>query len=320
MQRLYFKYGAMGSSKTASALMCRFNYMQKGLNVFLMKPALDNRFDVKEATSRIGLSAPCYPFSTEENLKEVFDKENEKQKVNVVIVDEAQFCTRKQVDQLREITEEIPVLCYGLKTNFKSELFEGSKRLLEIADSIQEIKCICECGKKAIMNGRFLNGLLVTNGEEFVIGGDERYKGLCYSCFKKEQQKTKIQDKIVKYLKIFKDMDDAGTWSTDTPMDNVVLQKPYVIYDEDVKAFVNDFKEFEISHPEQTVVVNDNIKDLKKISVKDKSFDYVMTLISYVLKMEKIRPGLLKTLIEDGTVVKWLKQIKKVTASPVSQQ
>ncbi len=315
MNRLYFKFGVMGSSKTASALMCRFNYMQKGSNVLLLKPAIDTRVKVNEVTSRIGLSAPCYAFCEDKNLIEIFEYENQKQKIDVIIVDEAQFCTAQQVDQLRQLTEEVPVLCYGLKTNFKTQLFEGSKRLLELADSIQEIKAVCQCGKKSILNGRFVDGLLVTEGEEVVIGGDETYKALCYSCFKKEKQKAKIQDKLVKYLKIFKDMDDAGTWSGDSTADNIVLQEPYVIYDEDVSAFIEDFKEFQVPHPEQTVVVNDCVKDLKKIAVKDKSFDYVMTLISYVLQMETIRPGLLKTLIEDGTITKWLKQIKKVTSN-----
>ena len=154
MAKLYFKYGAMCSSKTASALMCRFNYVQKGMNVLLLKPKIDVRFKEKEVVSRIGLSAPCYAFASDENLEKLFEKENENQKVDVVIIDECQFCTKRQVEQLRNLTAKVPVLCYGLMTNFKTELFEGSKRLVELCDSLGEIKSICECGKKADEPGR----------------------------------------------------------------------------------------------------------------------------------------------------------------------
>ncbi len=311
MAKLYFKFGAMGSSKSASALMCRFNYLQKGINVLLMKPRIDNRFKSDEVVSRIGISAPCIAFADTENLQDLFEEEREKNGVQVVIVDECQFCTKKQIDQLREIAEEAPVLCYGLKTNFKGELFEGSKRLLEVADSIQEIKSVCECGKKAIMNGRFVKGHLVTDGSEIEIGGDDKYRGLCWNCFKKEQEKTKVYEKIIKYLKVFKDMDSAGEWSGDTASDNIVLQTPHVIYDEDVQNFVEDFKEFQVKTPEKLLLLDDNIESLRKVTMKDKSFDYMMCLISFALKIEKAKPGLLKALIEDGTLTKWLKQIKK---------
>jgi thymidine kinase len=207
MGKLYFKYGAMGSSKTASALMCRFNYMQKGMNVLLLKPSIDNRFKVNEVTSRIGLSAPCYAFSKEENIVQIFKKESKKSKFDVVIVDECQFCTKEQIEQLREITEYVSVLCYGLLTNFKTELFEGSKRLIELADSIAEIKCVCECGRKATINAKFRNGILVSDGQEVDIGAEEKYNGLCYFCYKKEKDKvlraTKNKNKRITYNKIF---------------------------------------------------------------------------------------------------------------------
>lgn len=195
MGKLYFKYGAMGSSKTASALMCRFNYMQKGMNVLLMKPKIDTRFSQNEVVSRIGLSAPCYAFEKDENLQEFFENENKKSKIDVVIVDECQFCTQEQIEQLREVAEQVPVLCYGLSTNFKGKLFEGSKRLFEIADSLQEIKSVCECGRKATMNAKFVNGYICTDGSEVDIGADEKYKGMCYTCFKKEQLKAKMLKK-----------------------------------------------------------------------------------------------------------------------------
>lgn len=311
MAKLYYKFGAMGSSKTASALMCRFNYLQKGISVLLLKPKLDTRSKENEVTSRIGLTAPCVSFAENESIADLFATANEKEKVEVVIVDECQFCTKKQIDQLREIAESVPVLCYGLKTNFKGELFEGSKRLLEVSDSIQEIKSVCECGKKAIMNGRFVKGLIVTEGEEVVIGGDEKYRSLCWSCFKKEQNKALIYQKIIKYLKIFDNMDSAGDWSGDTAIDNIVMHTPHVIYDEEVQNFINDFKTFQIKDPQKVLLIDDNIATLRKIPMKDKNFDYMMNLISYALKLEKIKPGLLKTLIEEGTVTKWLRQIKK---------
>lgn len=191
MGKLYFKYGVMGSSKTASALMCRFNYMQKGMSVLLMKPSIDTRFKENEIVSRIGLSAPCYAFTEDENLENYFNSECSKQKIDVVIVDECQFCTKAQIEQLRAITEKVPVLCYGLMTNFKGELFEGSKRLVEISDSLAEIKSVCECGRKATMNAKFVNGKISTEGKEIDIGADEKYKGMCYQCFLKEQQKLK---------------------------------------------------------------------------------------------------------------------------------
>ncbi len=311
MAKLYYKFGVMGSSKTASALMCRFNYLQKGISVLLLKPKIDNRDSSDEVVARIGISAPCTTFSESENLQVLFDEQNAQNKFKVVIVDECQFCTKKQIDQLREIAENVPVLCYGLKTNFKGELFEGSKRLLEIADSIQEIKSVCQCGKKAIMNGRFVKGLMVTDGQEIEIGGDEKYRGLCWSCFKKEQEKTRVYEKIIKHLNVLKELDSAGNWSGDTSADNIIMQTPHVIYEDDVKTFIEDFKEFQIKSPDKILLIDDNIDTLRKITMKDKDFDYMMCLISFVLKLEKDKPGILKTLIEDGTMIKWLKQIKK---------
>jgi len=311
MAKLYFKFGAMGSSKTASALMCRFNYMQKNMNVLLIKPKIDTRYKQNEITSRIGLSAPCYAFAVDENLLTFFEKENALAKIDVVIVDECQFCTKKQIDQLRDVAEIVPVLCYGLKTNFKGELFEGSKRLLEISDSISEIKSVCDCGKKAIMNGRFIKNILVYEGEEIDIGGDGKYKGLCSSCYKKEQYKARVYAKILNHLKILQEKENAGEWSSDTAIDNVVLHKPHVIYDEEVQSFIKDFKEFQIKKIDEELASLDNVQDLKKIVMKDKSFDYMLMLISHILKLEKTKPGILKALIEDDTLTKWLKQIKK---------
>lgn len=187
MSKLYFKYGAMGSSKTAQALMCRFNYIQKGFNVFLFKPLADNRCvenGIPLVSSRIGLKSECIEFSKNDsfiNLANTYNINNER---DIIIVDECQFMTKEQVDQLKDISVKIPVLCYGLLTNYKTELFEGSKRLVEIADSLKEIKSVCKCGKKATVNARIVNGKITINGEEVIIGGDESYEGMCYKCFK----------------------------------------------------------------------------------------------------------------------------------------
>jgi len=186
--KLYFRYGVMGSSKTAQALMTRFNYEQQGYKVLLMKPKIDNRDDNNNKTvikSRIGLEANAYAFSLDENIIESYNKISKNQKYDVIICDESQFCTTKQIEEFKTLTEKLPVFCYGLKTDFKSHLFEGSKRLLEIADSLTEIKSICECGRKAIINARFLNNQIVTSGSVVDIGGDEKYKPICYSCYKK---------------------------------------------------------------------------------------------------------------------------------------
>ena len=187
MSKLYYKYGVMGSSKTAQALMCKFNYEQQGFQVLLIKPALDTR-DVDAdgqsvSRSRIGLESPCFAVNSDENLYKFIFSKNQFKDDWVVIVDECQFLTTEQVNQLKEVSRQIPVLCYGLLTNFKTELFEGSKRLVEIADSLMEIKAVCSCGKKATVNGRFINGTIVTYGEEIMIGGDETYKPLCYNCY-----------------------------------------------------------------------------------------------------------------------------------------
>ncbi|MBQ7880400.1 MAG: thymidine kinase [Clostridia bacterium] len=188
MSKLYFKYGVMGSSKTAEALMCRFNYIQKGFNVLLLKPNIDNRFeqedDKPKIISRIGISAECTKFSKDEDLSILFIKENLKQKIDIIIVDECQFATTEQIEQLKQISYRTTVLCYGLLTNFKTQLFEGSKRLIELADSLQEIKSVCKCGRKASVNARFVNGKLTTCGEEILIGAEESYESMCYWCYK----------------------------------------------------------------------------------------------------------------------------------------
>lgn len=193
MPRLYFKYGTMGSSKSAQALMCKFNYEQKGMKVLLVKPSLDNRDDVDtpKVRSRIGLVCECETVSPEDSFVALFEKYRASDACDCIIVDEAQFCTTKQVDELKNLTEFVPVLCYGLLSDFRCQLFEGSKRLVELADSLQEIKSVCRCGRKSTVNARFINGKCVDDGPVVLIGGDESYENMCYWCWKKELEKGK---------------------------------------------------------------------------------------------------------------------------------
>ena len=198
--KLYFKYGVMGCSKTAQALMTKFNYEQQGYNVLLMKPSIDNRDDHENKTvikSRIGLESEAIAFSRRQNLIRLFNK-RKKDNIGVIIVDECQFCTSAQIDELKELTKFAPVLCYGLKTDFRTKLFSGSKRLVEIADSLTELKAICECGRKATVNARFKNGLLVTKGSIIEIGGDDKYRAMCYDCYKKLEKQTIKKEKLAK--------------------------------------------------------------------------------------------------------------------------
>lgn len=196
--RLYFKYGTMGSSKSAQALMAKFNYEQKGMVVMLVKPSLDNRGDGEGqpmVRSRIGLSSPCEIIRPEDSFVELFDKFKAENGCDCVIVDEAQFCTTKQVDELKLLTKQVPVLCYGLLNNFRCQLFEGSKRLVELSDSLQEIKSVCRCGRKSTVNARFINGKCVDDGPVVFIGGDESYENMCYWCWQDELKKARESDK-----------------------------------------------------------------------------------------------------------------------------
>ncbi len=196
--RLYFKYGTMGSSKSAQALMAKFNYEQKGMVVMLVKPSLDNRGDgdgQPMVRSRIGLSSPCEIIRPEDSFVELFDKFKAENGCDCVIVDEAQFCTTKQVDELKLLTKQVPVLCYGLLNNFRCQLFEGSKRLVELSDSLQEIKSVCRCGRKSTVNARFINGKCVDDGPVVFIGGDESYENMCYWCWQDELKKARESNK-----------------------------------------------------------------------------------------------------------------------------
>ncbi len=184
MAKLYFRYGAMGSSKTANALMVHYNYIERGLKALLLKPRLENRDGDKMIRSRIGLEYECsFVEDFIENVGSEYDRAKE---YDAIVVDEAQFLTEDQVDYFSEIVDfaGIPVICYGLRTDFQSKVFPGSKRLLEIADKIEEVKTVCWCGRKATNNARIANGLIVRDGDQVFMGGNESYMALCRRHFK----------------------------------------------------------------------------------------------------------------------------------------
>ncbi len=184
MAKLYFKYGAMGSSKTAQALITKFNYEEREMRVWLIKPAVETR-DGEFVRSRIGLEAKAELI--ENGCDIVALLESKKDTPDVIIADECQFFEAAQIDELRAIVDEksIPVLAFGLRTDFRTELFEGSKRLFELADSISEIKTICACGRKATVNARVdENGNILTEGTQVLLGGNESYIAVCHKCYK----------------------------------------------------------------------------------------------------------------------------------------
>ena len=185
MAKLYFKYGAMGSSKTAQALITKFNYEERGMSVWLIKPSVDDRDGAVIMRSRIGLEAPAESIKPKDDILALYASRGRR---DVVIADEAQFFTTAQIGQLRDLVDEenVPVLCFGLRTDFRTHLFPGSQRLFELADSIQEIKTICECGAKATVNARIgADGRVVTEGAQVLLGGNDTYIAMCHSCWKK---------------------------------------------------------------------------------------------------------------------------------------
>ena len=185
MAKLYFKYGAMGSSKTAQALITKYNYEENGLNVWLIKPSADTRDGQQILRSRIGLAATVEVIAPEMDLYDRF-AQTKAGKCHVIIVDECQFLTEEQIDQLRSIVNDfsIPVMCFGLRTDFQTRLFPGSRRLMEVADTIQEIKTICDCGTKATVNARIDgSGYIITEGAQVVLGGNDSYIAMCHKCY-----------------------------------------------------------------------------------------------------------------------------------------
>ncbi len=186
MAKLYFKYGAMGSSKSAQALITQFNYEELGMKVWLLKPSIDTRDGANVIRSRIGLSREAYVIEPECDIKATW---RGGPKYDVIIADEAQFFTPTQIDQLRDIVDEddVPVLCFGLRTDFLTRFFPGAQRLMELADSINEIKTVCACGRKATVNARIDEaGRIVTHGEQVKLGGNDSYVAMCHPCWKRK--------------------------------------------------------------------------------------------------------------------------------------
>lgn len=179
--KMYFFYGVMGSSKTAIALMKKFNFEEHGKKVILAKPSIDLRDGENILKSRIGLESEAVVLSRGESFQEkIYNLDI----YDVIITDESQFFTENQIEELRRLADRrFIVMCYGLKTDFMSKLFEGSKRLLELADCIREIPTPCFCGKKAILNLKINGDDVVTEGEQIDLGGDEKYLPMCHFCY-----------------------------------------------------------------------------------------------------------------------------------------
>ncbi len=171
--------------KTIDLLKVAYNYEERGQSVLLYSSSLDNRYGESTITTRIGISRPCLTFSRDTDI--FLNVVNHNYKPDCILIDEAQFLTKMQVKQLTDIVDflNIPVICYGLKTDFKQNFFEGSESLMKMADKIEEIKTICDCGEKATINMRFINGKPVIDGEQIAIGGNDSYKSVCRKCFRK---------------------------------------------------------------------------------------------------------------------------------------
>ena len=196
MAKLYFKYGAMGSSKTAQALITKYNYEENDMKAWLIKPSADIRDGVQILRSRIGLAATVEVMAPDVNIYDRF-RETQMGNCHAVICDECQFLTEEQIDQLRAIVNDcnVPVMCFGLRTDFQTHLFPGSRRLMELADCIEEIKTMCDCGSKATVNARINDGYIVTEGAQVVLGGNDSYIAMCHKCYLRgirEHKKIKL--------------------------------------------------------------------------------------------------------------------------------
>ena len=194
MAKLYFKYGAMGSSKTAQALITKYNYEENDMSVWLIKPSADVRDGVTILRSRIGRQSEVTVIPPQMDVYELY-RTTRHGKCDVIIADECQFLTPAQIDQLRAIVDDfnVPVMCFGLRTDFLTRLFAGSQRLMEIADAIQEIKTMCDCGTKATVNARIdSDGHIVTEGAQVVLGGNDSYIAMCHRCYVRGIQERKV--------------------------------------------------------------------------------------------------------------------------------
>ena len=191
--KLYFVHGPMGSAKTLKLLTMAYNFEENGIPFMVLKPEIDTRDGEAVISSRVGLQRECATVSPIDDIFAAVSAYNNimlstLSKLEWILVDECQFLTEKQIDQLARIVDEleIDVMCFGLRADFESKVFPGSKRLFEIADTIEEVKCRCSCGRKAIVNARFdENKQIVTSGEQIMVGGNDIYKPLCRKCWNK---------------------------------------------------------------------------------------------------------------------------------------
>ena len=194
MAKLYFSYSTMNAGKSTVLLQASHNYGERGMKTMLFTAELDNRSKVGNISSRIGLSEKASTFNNDDNLFSSVEKRLKKDKISCVFVDEAQFLTDKQVWELSDVVEilKVPVMCFGLRTDFQGKLFEGSSTLLAIADELKEIKTICHCGKKANMVVRVdTNGKVLKEGAQIEIGGNEKYISLCRKHWKNEMENNR---------------------------------------------------------------------------------------------------------------------------------
>lgn len=187
MAKLYFYYSSMNAGKSTALLQSSYNYRERGMRTIVLAPNLDDRYGVGQVTSRIGIAAEALTFRPEDDLFAIVEAESSPDPLHCVLIDEAQFLTKDQVFQLGEVTDRlnIPVLAYGLRTDFRGEPFEGSKYLLAWSDNLNELKAICHCGKKATMVVRYDDaGKPVREGSQIEIGGNDRYVSMCRKHFK----------------------------------------------------------------------------------------------------------------------------------------
>lgn len=181
MAQLYYRYSTMNAGKSIELIKVAYNYEERGKNVMVLVPAVDDRFGEGMVTSRLGVQRSAMSIVDDTNILELFLTENSKKKIDCLLVDECQFLKKHHVQELTEIVDsfDVPVLAYGLKNDFRNELFEGSYYFLVYADKIEEIKTICWCGKKATMVARVVDDKIVKTGEQVVIGGNDMYVSLC---------------------------------------------------------------------------------------------------------------------------------------------
>jgi len=187
--QLYFYYSSMNAGKSTALLQSAYNYQERGMRPFIMSAALDDRYGIGKVTSRIGLAAEAQLFTNKDDLLSILQTQHSSQPIDCILIDESQFLSREQVKQLTQVVDhlDIPVLCYGIRTDFRGELFPGSQYLLAWADKLVELKTVCHCGRKATMVVRTdEHGAVIKDGEQVVIGGNDQYQSLCRRHFSQQ--------------------------------------------------------------------------------------------------------------------------------------